>query len=64
LARDLPGVRMTALPAALRVGPEYGIARMKTAVPAATGFLLYVLSPEGQRTLAAFGFIPVALPSG
>jgi ABC-type molybdate transport system substrate-binding protein len=63
LAREAPGVQAVALPPALRVGPEYGLARIIGAAPAATEFLLYVLSLEGQRTLAGHGFIPVALPA-
>jgi molybdate transport system substrate-binding protein len=27
-------------------------------------FAMYLLSPEGQASLKAFGFIPVALPVG
>jgi ABC-type molybdate transport system substrate-binding protein len=61
--RELPEVQVVELPPALRVGPEYGLARITGASPAATEFALYVLSPEGQRTLAAHGFVPVALPA-
>jgi len=59
----VPGAQAIDLPAALRVGPEYGIARIKGAVPEASDVLLYVLSIDGQKTLAAHGFIPVALPA-
>jgi len=31
-------------------------------VPGAADFALYLLSPQGQRSLQSLGFIPVALP--
>jgi ABC-type molybdate transport system substrate-binding protein len=62
LMRAVPGLQAIALPATLRVGPEYGIARLKGASAAASDFLLAILSVEGQRTLARHGFVPVAAP--
>jgi ABC-type glycerol-3-phosphate transport system substrate-binding protein len=29
----------------------------------AADFAMYLLSPQGQRTLQSFGFIPVAVPA-
>jgi ABC-type molybdate transport system substrate-binding protein len=63
LATALPDVQVIELPPALRVGPEYGIARLKGAAPAASDFLLHMLSLDGQKTLATHGFIPVARPA-
>ncbi len=55
--------RMIGLPPELSVGPEYGLTVSKSASPAAADFAMYLLSPQGQRTLKAYGFIPVALPA-
>jgi len=35
---------------------------LKNGGPRAAELALYMLSPEGQATLARFGFIPVSLP--
>jgi len=51
------------IPEALRVGPEYGVALLKEAQPTAMSLMLYILSVDGQATLAQFGFRPVGLPS-
>lgn len=56
--------KSVALPEELSVGPEYGLTVSRTAQPAAADFAMYLLSPPGQATLKAFGFIPVALPAG
>ena len=61
-ARLLPGAAMLPFPAALEVGPEYGLAVLGTR-PEAMNLALALLSPEGQRTLAAWGFTPVTLPT-
>jgi molybdate transport system substrate-binding protein len=61
-ARLLPAATMTPFPPELQVGPEYALAVLKDADPLAAGLALYMLSPEGQATLARFGFIPVSLP--
>jgi molybdate transport system substrate-binding protein len=52
------------LPPELSVGPEYGLTVSLKAQPGAADFAMYLLSPQGQATLKAFGFIPVALPAG
>ena len=44
--RALPDVQVIQVPAPIAAGPEYGLA---------------ILSPEGQATLARFGFDPVGL---
>jgi len=61
LEKAVPGLQTIALPPALHVGPEYGIALIEGAHPAATGLMLYILSTDGQRTLAQHGFAPVGL---
>ena len=61
--RQLPTLHPVDIPDALRVGPEYGLALLKEAQPAATGLMLYILSVDGQATLEKFGFRPVGLPS-
>ena len=59
----LPTIHIVDIPEALRVGPEYGVALLKDAQPAATSLMLYMLSVDGQATLEQFGFRPVGLPS-
>lgn len=63
LESQVAGLTMTALPAALRVGPEYGVALLSGARPAAASLVLYILSPAGQTTLAGHGFAPIGMPS-
>ena len=60
--RQLPTLQIVDIPDTLRVGPEYGLALLKEARPAATGLMLYILSVDGQATLAKFGFRPVGMP--
>jgi ABC-type molybdate transport system substrate-binding protein len=63
-ARLDPALRMVAFPPDLTVGPQYGLAVMKPAKPEAMLLALTVLSPPGQKILAAHGFRPVASPDG
>src|SRR5262245_50156481 len=63
LEGQVPGLTITALPDALRGGPEYGVALLTGARPAAAGLVLYILSPAGQATLARHGFTPLGLPA-
>jgi molybdate transport system substrate-binding protein len=55
--------KSVALPPELTVGPEYGLTVSRKAQPAAADFAMYLMSPQAQATLKAFGFIPVALPA-
>ena len=64
IVRESATYKSVALPPELSVGPEYGLTVSRQAQPAAADFALYLLSPEGQAGLKAFGFIPVALPDG
>ncbi len=54
---------LVSLPASLQVGPQYGVAMLKVAKPAAMLLALTILSPEGQAILARTGFKPVAQPA-
>jgi molybdate transport system substrate-binding protein len=60
---QLPELQLVAIPETLSVGPEYGLALLRGAQPAATDLMLYILSLDGQATLKRFGFNPVGLPS-
>jgi ABC-type molybdate transport system substrate-binding protein len=61
--RLLPNATLVQFPPDLRVGPEYGLAVLKDAQPAALSLALAILSPAGQKIMAARGFRPVTLPS-
>jgi molybdate transport system substrate-binding protein len=50
------------LPDALAVGADYGLSVMNGASAAAYKFAMFILSAEGQRTLAKHGFAAPALP--
>lgn len=60
LRRTLPDLAAVALPAALEVGPEYGMTVL-SANPAAARFALFVMSRPGQAILKQHGLIPVTL---
>jgi molybdate transport system substrate-binding protein len=61
-AQLLPDASIVQLPSELQVGPEYALAVLKDADPAAQLLALTILSPEGQKILAQRGFKPVTLP--
>jgi molybdate transport system substrate-binding protein len=63
IVRDSSKYRSVALPPELSVGPEYGLTVSRKAAPGAADFAMYLLSPPGQASLKAFGFIPVSLPA-
>lgn len=62
-AHLLPDAKLIAFPPALQVGPEYALAVLNNAPPAALMLALTILSPQGQQALADHGFHPVALPA-
>lgn len=62
-ARLAPDAVMVTLPDDLQVGPQYGLALLKNARPAAALLALAILSPEGQAMLAKHGFKPVGSPA-
>jgi molybdate transport system substrate-binding protein len=57
-----PTLSMVAFPPELAIGPQSGLAVMKAAKPEAMLLALTILSPPGQKILAASGFRPVASP--
>jgi molybdate transport system substrate-binding protein len=63
IVRASPRYKSVALPPELVVGPEYGLTVSRKAQPGAADFAMYLLSPQGQATMKAFGFIPVTLPA-
>jgi molybdate transport system substrate-binding protein len=58
-----PDATIVQLPSELQVGPEYALAVLKDAHPAAQLLALTILSPEGQKIMSERGFKPVTLPS-
>jgi ABC-type molybdate transport system substrate-binding protein len=63
IVHDSSKYKSIALPPELSVGPEYGLTVSRKAQPGAADFAMYLMSPHGQASLKAFGFIPVALPA-
>lgn len=61
--KDTPGIAAIPVPDAYATGPEYGLAITTLDRPAAVGLALAILSPEGQATLARFGFAAIGLPA-
>ena len=57
---DVPGLGSVKLPAALTVGPAYGMVVLD-AKPVALRFALFVMSETGQAVLQEHGFDPVGL---
>jgi len=62
-ARLDPALVVVNFPAELAVGPQYGLAVMKGTNPAASLLALTILSPQGQKILAANGFKAIGLPN-
>ena len=60
--RENPAQQIVQLPDALAVGADYGLTVMNGASAPAYQFALFILSAEGQRTLAKHGFAAPALP--
>ena len=61
--RENPAQQIVPLPDALAVGADYGLTVMNGASEPAYRFALFILSAEGQRTLAKHGFAaPGLLP--
>ena len=58
--REVDGARMLDLPASLTVGADYGLTTVKDASPAATRFVEFVMSPQGEGILERHGFACVA----
>jgi molybdate transport system substrate-binding protein len=60
--KENPGLQIVALPEALAVSADYGLTVMNDAPAAAYRFALFILSSEGQRILASYGFSTPNLP--
>ena len=60
--RENPAQQIVQLPEALSVGADYGLTVMNGASAPAYKFTLFILSAEGQRTLAKHGFVAPGLP--
>jgi ABC-type molybdate transport system substrate-binding protein len=62
-AKEVPSLRVVAIPEALEVGADYGLTVLKGARAEAAQFAFFILSRDGQTILANHGFTPVALPA-
>lgn len=59
LARaEQPSLRTVAVPAAINVSADYGVAPLRSAPPPAQRFIDFLLGPEGQAIFARSGFAP------
>lgn len=56
--KQYPGQQMVDLPESLAVGADYGLTVMNDATGAAGQLADFILSPDGQKILAAYGFSP------
>jgi len=56
--KQYPGQQIVELPAALSVGADYGLTVISGAPGAAQEFTEFILSAEGQKILADYGFAP------
>lgn len=56
--KQYPGQQLIDLPEALAVGADYGLTVIEGAPEAAQDFVEFILSPEGQKILAGYGFAP------
>jgi molybdate transport system substrate-binding protein len=60
--KDVGGAQIIALPDELAVGADYGLTVIANAPPDAYRFAMSILSADGQRVLAKYGFSAPALP--
>ena len=60
--KDVAGAQIVALPEELAVGADYGLTVIANAPPDAYRFAMLILSADGQRILAKYGFTAPALP--
>jgi ABC-type molybdate transport system substrate-binding protein len=60
--RENPGFSKISLPDPLAVGASYGLTVLNSAPVTAYRFAMYILSADGQRVLAKFGFFTPTLP--
>jgi molybdate transport system substrate-binding protein len=60
--KELSGAQIVALPDELAVGADYGLTVIANVPPDAYRFAMSILSADGQRTLAKYGFSAPTLP--
>ena len=58
-----PDLTAVEVPAPFATGPEYGLAIMNLGNTDTVALALAIEGPEGQATLARFGFAPIGLPA-
>ena len=56
--KQYPDQQMVELPEALAVGADYGLTVIDGAPEAAQEFVEFILSADGQKILAGYGFAP------
>lgn len=56
--KEVPSLKIVALPPELAVGADYGLLVLKDANSATTALAEFILSPEGQAILTGYGFQP------
>ncbi|MEQ9609980.1 MAG: molybdate ABC transporter substrate-binding protein [Kiloniellaceae bacterium] len=61
--KEVPGLKIVTVPAALAVGADYGLIVLDGAPAGAWRLALHILSPAGQKILAGYGFESGALPN-
>lgn len=61
--KEVPSLKIVPIPTALGVGADYGLIVLDREDPAASRLAFYILSPEGQRVLAGYGFEADAVPA-
>jgi ABC-type molybdate transport system substrate-binding protein len=57
-AREVPGLQVLQLPAAIAVSTRYGVTVLQGAPASAQRFVEFLLAPSGQAVLARHGFAP------
>ncbi|WP_367184586.1 molybdate ABC transporter substrate-binding protein [Tepidimonas sp.] len=57
--KEVPALRIVAVPDALAVAADYGLTVLRGAPEAAWDLAMYILSPYGQAVLERYGFIAV-----
>lgn len=60
--REVKSLKIVRIPEALSVGTDYGLVVRAGAPKEAWRFAMYILSPEGQKILNAYGFEATAIP--
>jgi len=61
--KEVPDLKIVAVPAGLAVGADYGLLVLDGAPAEAWRLALYILSPVGQAVLADYGFESGAVPA-